>query len=37
MASVGGDESKLLQYDNMFYTVAGEDQSSTWQEFGEMR
>jgi len=25
------------EFDNIFYTVAGEDQSSTWQEFGEMR
>src|SRR6201999_887689 len=24
-------------FDNVFYTVAGEDQSSTWQEFGEMK
>ncbi|MDA0166202.1 M6 family metalloprotease domain-containing protein [Solirubrobacter ginsenosidimutans] len=34
-AAVG--EAKIAEYDNIFYTVAGEDQSSTWQEFGEMK
>ena len=24
-------------YDNVFYVSAGEDESSTWQEFGEMK
>jgi M6 family metalloprotease-like protein len=28
---------KYAEFDNVFYTVAGEDQSSTWQEFGEMK
>src|SRR5689334_2481587 len=28
---------KYAEFDNIFYTVAGEDQSSTWQEFGEMK
>jgi M6 family metalloprotease-like protein len=35
LADVGLDV--INSYDNIFYTVAGEDQSSTWQEFGEMK
>ena len=31
------DATIINSYDNIFYTVAGEDQSSTWQEFGEMK
>src|SRR3954466_13410660 len=27
----------LESYDNVFYVSAGEDESSTWQEFGEMK
>ena len=27
----------VASYDNIFYVSAGEDQSSTWQEFGEMK
>ena len=34
-AEVG--EATIASFDNIFYTVAGEDQSSTWQEFGEMK
>ena len=34
-ADVG--EATIAGFDNIFYTVAGEDQSSTWQEFGEMK
>ncbi|HWK25241.1 MAG TPA: M6 family metalloprotease domain-containing protein [Solirubrobacter sp.] len=34
-ADVGAE--KIAEFDNIFYTVAGEDQSSTWQEFGEMK
>jgi M6 family metalloprotease-like protein len=34
-ADVGA--AKIAEFDNIFYTVAGEDQSSTWQEFGEMK
>ena len=25
---------KIAEYDNIFYVSAGEDESSTWQEFG---
>jgi M6 family metalloprotease-like protein len=28
---------KINEYDNVFYVSAGEDESSTWQEFGEMK
>ena len=35
LAAVGAD--KIAEYDNVFYTSAGEDESSTWQEFGEMK
>ena len=34
-AAVGAD--KIAEYDNIFYVSAGEDESSTWQEFGEMK
>ena len=34
-AEVGA--AKIAEFDNIFYTFAGEDQSSTWQEFGEMK
>lgn len=34
-AEVG--ESVISSFDNVFYVAAGQDQSSTWQEFGEMR
>ncbi|WP_211232951.1 immune inhibitor A domain-containing protein [Solirubrobacter soli] len=34
-ADVGA--AKIAEYDNVFYTSAGEDESSTWQEFGEMK
>ena len=34
-ADVGAD--KIAEYDNIFYVAAGEDESSTWQEFGEMK
>src|SRR5262245_34416141 len=34
-ADVGA--AKIAEFDNIFYTFAGEDQSSTWQEFGEMK
>lgn len=34
-ADVGADV--IASYDNIFYVGAGEDQSSTWQEFGEMK
>jgi M6 family metalloprotease-like protein len=27
----------VASYDNIFYVSAGEDESSTWQEFGEMK
>ena len=27
----------IAEYDNIFYVSAGEDESSTWQEFGEMK
>ena len=27
----------ISSYDNIFYVSAGEDESSTWQEFGPMR
>ena len=29
--------AKIAEYDNVFYVSAGEDESSTWQEFGEMK
>src|SRR5689334_15597455 len=35
LADVGLD--KINSYDNIFYVSAGEDESSTWQEFGEMK
>jgi M6 family metalloprotease-like protein len=35
LADVG--PAKIAEYDNIFYVSAGEDQSSTWQEFGEMK
>jgi M6 family metalloprotease-like protein len=35
LAAVGADV--VASYDNVFYTSAGEDESSTWQEFGEMK
>jgi M6 family metalloprotease-like protein len=35
LADVGQDV--VDSYDNIFYVSAGEDQSSTWQEFGEMK
>jgi M6 family metalloprotease-like protein len=31
-----GDTSINTKFDNIFYVGAGQDQSSTWQEFGEM-
>ncbi|HEY6890531.1 MAG TPA: immune inhibitor A domain-containing protein [Solirubrobacter sp.] len=34
-ADVGA--AKIAEYDNIFYVSAGEDESSTWQEFGEMK
>src|SRR5690349_1699827 len=34
-ADVGA--AKIAEYDNIFYVSAGEDQSATWQEFGEMK
>ena len=34
-AAVGA--AKIAEYDNVFYVSAGEDESSTWQEFGEMK
>ena len=34
-AAVGA--AKIAEYDNIFYVSAGEDESSTWQEFGEMK
>jgi len=34
-AAVGTDV--INSYDNIFYVSAGEDESSTWQEFGEMK
>ena len=36
----GPDQSptaEIADYDNIFYVSAGEDESSTWQEFGEMK
>ena len=30
-------QAVLDSYDNVFYVSAGEDESSTWQEFGEMK
>src|SRR6478752_1588105 len=35
LADVGA--AKIAEYDNIFYVSAGEDQSSTWQEFGQMK
>jgi M6 family metalloprotease-like protein len=35
LADVGA--AKIAEYDNIFYVSAGEDESSTWQEFGEMK
>src|SRR4051794_17811191 len=35
LADVGA--AKLAEYDNIFYVSAGEDESATWQEFGEMK
>src|SRR3954471_14480870 len=29
--------AKIAEYDNIFYVSAGEDESATWQEFGEMK
>ena len=29
--------AEAATYDNVFYVSAGEDESSTWQEFGEMK
>lgn len=34
IAQVGADVA--ASYDNIFYVIAGHDESSTWQEFGEM-
>ena len=34
IAQVGAAEAAT--YDNIFYVIAGQDESSTWQEFGEM-
>ena len=31
-----GCSTTLCGYDNIFYVTAGHDESSTWQEFGEM-
>ncbi len=31
-----GDNTINTKFDNVFYVGAGQDQSSTWQEFGEM-
>ena len=28
---------KITEYDNIFYVSAGQDESGTWQEFGEMK
>ena len=35
LADVGA--AKIAEYDNVFYVSAGEDESATWQEFGEMK
>ncbi len=35
LADVG--QTVVSSYDNIFYVSAGEDESSTWQEFGNMR
>jgi M6 family metalloprotease-like protein len=35
LAAVGQDV--INSYDNIFYVSAGEDESATWQEFGEMK
>jgi len=34
-ADVGA--AKIAEYDNIFYLAAGQDESGTWQEFGEMK
>ncbi|MDA0182319.1 hypothetical protein OJ997_18575 [Solirubrobacter phytolaccae] len=34
-ADVGA--AKIAEYDNIFYLAAGQDESATWQEFGEMK
>ncbi|MDA0169224.1 hypothetical protein OJ998_09020 [Solirubrobacter taibaiensis] len=34
-ADVGA--AKVAEYDNIFYLAAGQDESGTWQEFGEMK
>jgi M6 family metalloprotease-like protein len=35
IADIGATQAAT--YDNMFWTSAGQDESSSWQEFGEMR
>src|SRR4051812_40945460 len=35
LADVGA--TTIASYDNIFYVSAGEDESATWQEFGEMK
>jgi M6 family metalloprotease-like protein len=35
LADVGA--TKIAEYDNIFYVAAGQDESGTWQEFGEMK
>jgi M6 family metalloprotease-like protein len=35
LADVG--PAKVAEYDNIFYVAAGQDESATWQEFGEMK
>jgi M6 family metalloprotease-like protein len=35
LADVG--QTVISSYDNIFYVSAGEDESATWQEFGEMK
>ena len=35
-ADVGSTKKILTEYDNVFFVTAGHDESSTWQEFGEM-
>jgi M6 family metalloprotease-like protein len=35
-AELGNCTTTLCGYDNVFYVTAGHDESSTWQEFGEM-
>ncbi len=36
IANGGTCSNALCGYDNLFYVTAGHDESSTWQEFGEM-